>query len=127
METPVTVALTMTVETTSAEEAETKVAVARPPKKVEATNKQAEEEVKTTETSSLFGMVEAYVEIKASAEKFHHMFTAKPHHVSKVSPGNIQNCELHEGDWGKPGSIIFWNYFHGKLTLFYIILLKLKF
>ncbi|CAN7130009.1 unnamed protein product [Brassica rapa subsp. narinosa] len=91
VETPVTVAPTMTVETTSAEEAETKVAVARPPKKVEATNKQAEEEVKTTETSSLFGMVEAYVEIKASAEKFHHMFTAKPHHVSKVSPGNIQN------------------------------------
>ncbi|KAL0664734.1 hypothetical protein Bca4012_101572 [Brassica carinata] len=93
------------------EEEETPVTVA-PTKKVEATSKPAEEEVKTTETSSLLGKLEAYVEIKASAEKFHHMFTAKPHHVSKVSPGNIQGCELHEGDWGKPGSIIFWNYFH---------------
>nr|VDD64099.1 unnamed protein product [Brassica oleracea] len=71
------------------EEEETPVTVA-PTKKVEATSKPAEEEVKTTETSSLLGKLEAYVEIKASAEKFHHMFTAKPHHVSKVSPGNIQ-------------------------------------
>ncbi|KAJ0241171.1 hypothetical protein HA466_0216200 [Hirschfeldia incana] len=110
-EMPVTVAPTKTVEATNAEEAETKVTVA-PPKKVEATNKPAEEEMKTTETSSLLGKLEAYVEIKASAEQFHHMFAGKPHHVSKVSPGYIQGCELHEGDWGKPGSIIFWNYFH---------------
>ncbi|KAJ0241172.1 hypothetical protein HA466_0216210 [Hirschfeldia incana] len=110
-ETPVTVASTKKVEATCTEEAETKVTVA-PPKKVEATNKPVEEEVKTTETSGLLGKLEAYVEIKASAEQFHHMFTAKPHHVSKISPGNIQGCELHEGEWGKPGSIIFWNYFH---------------
>ncbi|KAL0664733.1 hypothetical protein Bca4012_101571 [Brassica carinata] len=112
-ETPVTVAPTKTVEATSAEEGETKVTVA-PPEKVDATNKPAEEEVKTTETSSLLGKLEAYVEIKASAEQFHNMFTARPHHVTKASPGYIQGCELHEGDWGKPGSIIFWNYFHGK-------------
>ncbi|KAL0807439.1 PREDICTED: MLP-like protein 43 [Brassica oleracea var. oleracea] len=110
-ETPVTVAPTKTVEATSAEEGETKVTVA-PPEKVDATNKPAEEEVKTTETSSLLGKLEAYVEIKASAEQFHNMFTARPHHVTKASPGYIQGCELHEGDWGKPGSIIFWNYFH---------------
>lgn len=122
-ETPVTVAPTKTVEATSAEAAEIKVTVA-PPEKVDATSKPAEEEVKTTETSRLLGKLEAYVEIKASAEKFHHMFTAKPHHVSKASPANIQGCELHEGDWGKPGSIIFWNYFHGKLTLLYTLLLK---
>ncbi|CAF2063922.1 BnaC06g31980D [Brassica napus] len=112
-ETPVTVAPTKTVEATSAEEGETKVTVA-PPEKVEATSKPAEEEVKTTETSSLLGKLEAYVEIKASAEQFHNMFTARPHHVSKASPGYIQGCDLHEGDWGKPGSVIFWNYFHGK-------------
>ncbi|KAF2594787.1 hypothetical protein F2Q70_00045227 [Brassica cretica] len=122
-ETPVTVAPTKTAEATSAEEGETKVTAA-PPEKVDATNKPAEEEVKTTETSSLLGKLEAYVEIKASAEQFHNMFTARPHHVSKASPGYIQGCELHEGDWGKPGSIIFWNYFHGKLTLLYIFFLR---
>ncbi|KAF8046970.1 hypothetical protein N665_3289s0004 [Sinapis alba] len=110
-ETPVTVAPTKAVEAARAEEAETKVTVA-PPKTGEATNKLAGEEVKPTETSSLVGKLETDVEIKASAEQFHHMFTGKPHHVSKASPGNIQGCDLHEGDWGKPGSIIFWNYVH---------------
>ncbi|CAA7022435.1 unnamed protein product [Microthlaspi erraticum] len=92
-------------------ETETTVTVATP-KTVEATNKPAEEEVKTKETSSLVGKLETEVEIKASAEKFHHMFTGKPHHVSKATPGNIQGCDLHEGDWGQVGSIIFWNYVH---------------
>ncbi|RID74861.1 hypothetical protein BRARA_B01938 [Brassica rapa] len=107
----VTVAPTKTVEAATAEEAETKVMVA-PPKAVEATNKSVEDEVKPTETSSLVGKLETDVEIKASAGQFHHMFTGKPHHVSKASPGNIQGCDLHEGDWGKPGSIILWNYVH---------------
>ncbi|XP_023643369.1 MLP-like protein 34 isoform X2 [Capsella rubella] len=71
-----------------------------------------EEEVKQTETSSLLGKLETDLEIKASAEKFHHMWSGKPHHVSKASPGNIQGCDLHEGDWGTVGSIIFWNYVH---------------
>ncbi|CAA0831230.1 MLP-like protein 28 [Striga hermonthica] len=29
-----------------------------------------------------------------------------------MSPAHIQNCDLHEGDWGKVGSVIFWNYTH---------------
>jgi hypothetical protein len=73
-----------------------------------------EEEVKTPETPSLVGKLETDVEIKASAEKFHHMFAGKPHHVSKASPGNIQGCDLHEGDWGQVGSIVFWNYVHDR-------------
>ncbi|KAL1189912.1 MLP-like protein 28 [Cardamine amara subsp. amara] len=69
-------------------------------------------EVTKTEASSLLETLETEVEIKASAGKFHHMFAGKPHHVSKASPGNIQGCDLHEGDWGKVGSIVFWNYVH---------------
>ncbi|KAG7589697.1 Bet v I/Major latex protein [Arabidopsis suecica] len=65
-----------------------------------------------TEAPSLVGKLETEVEIKASAGKFHHMFAGKPHHVSKASPGNIQSCDLHEGDWGTVGSIVFWNYVH---------------
>ncbi|VVA94863.1 unnamed protein product [Arabis nemorensis] len=66
--------------------------------------------------SSLVGKLETEVEIKASAEKFHHMIAGRPHHVSKATPGKIQGCELHEGDWGKVGSIVIWNYVHGKST-----------
>ncbi|CAL9240213.1 unnamed protein product [Arabidopsis halleri] len=77
-----------------------------------ATKNPVEVEVKKTEASSLVGKLETDVEIKASADKFHHMFAGKPHHVSKASPGNIQSCDLHEGDWGTVGSIIFWNYVH---------------
>ncbi|XP_010533357.1 PREDICTED: MLP-like protein 31 [Tarenaya hassleriana] len=56
--------------------------------------------------------VETEVEIKASAEKFHEMFAGRPHHVSKATPHHIQSCDLHEGDWGKVGSIVYWNYVH---------------
>ncbi|XP_061990862.1 MLP-like protein 28 [Rosa rugosa] len=59
----------------------------------------------------LTGKIETDVEIKASAPKFHEMFTHKPHHISNVSSNNIQGCDLHEGDWGTVGTIIYWNYF----------------
>ncbi|XP_010415778.1 PREDICTED: MLP-like protein 31 [Camelina sativa] len=68
--------------------------------------------VTKTEVSSLVGKLETDVEIKASAGKFHHMFAEKPHHVSTASPGHIQNCELHEGEWGKVGTVVIWNYVH---------------
>ncbi|KAB2620032.1 MLP-like protein 28 [Pyrus ussuriensis x Pyrus communis] len=66
--------------------------------------------------SSDCGKVEADVEIKASAAKFHEMFTHKPHHISNVSNSNIQGCDLHEGDWGTVGSVVYWNYFHAKFA-----------
>ncbi|CAE5963729.1 unnamed protein product [Arabidopsis arenosa] len=68
-----------------------------------------------TEASSLVGKLEALVEIKSSAGKFHHMVSGKPHHITKAAPGHIQGCELHEGEWGKVGTVVIWNYFHGKI------------
>ncbi|WZY76596.1 hypothetical protein YC2023_022980 [Brassica napus] len=76
------------------------------------------------EASSLVGKLETDVEIKAPAGKFHHMFAGRPHHVSKATPGNIQNCELHEGDWGKvgdpkhggPGSVVHWHLEYEKIS-----------
>ncbi|KAE8076308.1 hypothetical protein FH972_014970 [Carpinus fangiana] len=61
---------------------------------------------------SLFGKVEGDVEIKASAEKFHEVFSGRPHHVSNVCPDKVQGCALHEGDWGNEGSVIYWDYVH---------------
>ncbi|CAL9240221.1 unnamed protein product [Arabidopsis halleri] len=70
------------------------------------------------EASSLVGKLETEVEIKASAGKFHHMFVERPHYVSKATPGKIQGCDLHEGDWGKVGSIVIWNYvIDGKVSV----------
>jgi hypothetical protein len=63
---------------------------------------------------SLVGKVEADVEIKAPPEKFHELVSSRPHHISNVSPGKIQGCALHEGDWGKEGTVVFWDYVHGK-------------
>ncbi|CAM8936368.1 unnamed protein product [Rhodiola kirilowii] len=62
--------------------------------------------------SSLVGKLEGELEIKSKAEDFHDVFSARPHHISNVSPGNIQGCGMHEGDWGTPGSTIVWDYVH---------------
>ncbi|KAK8529195.1 hypothetical protein V6N13_102127 [Hibiscus sabdariffa] len=60
--------------------------------------------------------LEADVEIKASPEQFHDMFANKPHHVHHACNDKIQGCDLHEGEWGKVGTIIIWSYMHdGKL------------
>ncbi|KAG2281498.1 hypothetical protein Bca52824_052718 [Brassica carinata] len=42
------------------------------------------------EPSCLLGKLEIEVEIKASAEKFHHMFAERPHHIPKATPGHIK-------------------------------------
>ncbi|KAI5353302.1 hypothetical protein L3X38_006195 [Prunus dulcis] len=62
--------------------------------------------------SSNHGKAEIDVEIKAPATKFHEMLTHRPHHISNVSSNNIQGCDLHEGEWGTVGSVVYWNYFH---------------
>ncbi|XP_058184348.1 kirola-like isoform X1 [Rhododendron vialii] len=60
----------------------------------------------------LSGKMVRDVEIKSDGDVFHEIFRYRPHHISTMSPGNIQNVDLHEGDWGTVGSVIFWNYTH---------------
>ncbi|KAJ4868188.1 MLP-like protein 34 [Raphanus sativus] len=62
-------------------------------------------EAATTKASTLVEKLETDVEIKASAGQFYYM-VARPHHVSKACPGKIRDCDLHEGEWGKVGSIV---------------------
>ncbi|KAJ8770067.1 hypothetical protein K2173_010112 [Erythroxylum novogranatense] len=61
---------------------------------------------------SLLGKLEADVEIKAPADKFHEVFSCRPHHVNTMSPDKIHGVDLHQGDWGKEGTVITWNYNH---------------
>lgn len=63
---------------------------------------------------TVFGKVEADVEIKAPAETFYEVFSGRPHHIANITPEKIQGCALHEGDWGTEGSVIYWDYVHGK-------------
>ncbi|CAK9318404.1 unnamed protein product [Citrullus colocynthis] len=54
--------------------------------------------------------MESEVEIRASASKFHEIFHKRIHHISKISIDMIHGIDLHEGQWGKVGSIICWRY-----------------
>ncbi|KAK8548829.1 hypothetical protein V6N12_061733 [Hibiscus sabdariffa] len=62
---------------------------------------------------ALTSKLEADVEIKATPEQFHDMYTSKPHHVHHTCGDKVQGCELLEGEWGKASSIITWRYVHG--------------
>ncbi|XP_028752527.1 MLP-like protein 28 [Neltuma alba] len=59
----------------------------------------------------LLGKVEVDVHIDASADKFHELFTSKPHHIPNISPANIQHA-VADANWGKLGSLITWHYVH---------------
>ncbi|XP_050231862.1 MLP-like protein 28 [Mercurialis annua] len=60
---------------------------------------------------TLFGKMEADVEIKASPEIFHDLIGGRPHHMPNASH-KLQSCDLHEGEFGKHGSVVYWNYVH---------------
>lgn len=62
---------------------------------------------------ALSGKLEADLEVKVSAETFHDIFSCRPHHISNMSPAKIQQVHLHEGDWGKVGTVVVWSYVHG--------------
>lgn len=66
---------------------------------------------------ALAGKLEKVIETKAPAEKFHEVFSCKPHHLPNVSPEKIQGFQMHEGSCGAAGSVINWNYVLGEWKL----------
>ncbi|XP_074262937.1 MLP-like protein 31 [Silene latifolia] len=56
------------------------------------------------------GKLEVEVDIKSSGDVFHELFKYNPNHMSNIVPDQIHACDLHEGEFGKPGSIIQWHY-----------------
>ncbi|KAH0681799.1 hypothetical protein KY289_019551 [Solanum tuberosum] len=50
------------------------------------------------------------IEIKSDGDVFHEIFRYRPHHISSMCPDKIQNVDIHEGEWGTVGSVIFWNF-----------------
>ena len=71
----------------------------------------------------LSGKMVRQVEILSDGDVFHEIFRYRPHHISEMSPDNVQGVNLHEGDWGTVGSVISWNYTIGMspCLLFFIV------
>ncbi|KAK4371166.1 hypothetical protein RND71_010641 [Anisodus tanguticus] len=67
---------------------------------------------KDIETHHLTGKLVSEIEIKSCGDVFHEIFRYRPHHISSMSPDKVQNVEVHEGEWGTVGSVIFWNFIH---------------
>ncbi|CAH1418254.1 unnamed protein product [Lactuca virosa] len=50
--------------------------------------------------------------IKSNGNAFHKLWKSNPQQVPSLTPTNIHNCQINEGDVGNVGCILFWNYFH---------------
>ena len=65
---------------------------------------------------TLSGQLETELEAKVSASIFHDVLSCRPHHFSNMTPDHVHGVELHEGEWGKPGTVITWTYKHDGVT-----------
>lgn len=65
------------------------------------------------------------VAFKAGGDIFHHLIAKNPKHLANVIPGKVQDCELHQGDYGTNGSVIQWKYTLGKRYRLYCMILRL--
>ncbi|KAI3768197.1 hypothetical protein L2E82_18683 [Cichorium intybus] len=60
--------------------------------------------------------------IKSDCDVFYQLFSARPKEVCNLTPANIQNCQILEGEVGTVGSVLLWNYFHeGKDCVFKVL------
>ncbi|KAI9126298.1 hypothetical protein K1719_002719 [Acacia pycnantha] len=54
--------------------------------------------------------METDVHIKATAKQFYDVFCSRTFHIANVCPEKVQGVDIHKGEWGSQGSIIYWNY-----------------
>ncbi|XP_047951849.1 MLP-like protein 31 [Salvia hispanica] len=52
----------------------------------------------------------AQLAFKASGNVFHQLVCLNPRHFIKATPTHIQDCKLHQGEFGVNGSVIEWSY-----------------
>ncbi|XP_073526304.1 uncharacterized protein [Phyllobates terribilis] len=58
----------------------------------------------------LKGKLMGEVEVKSSPTALSHIFITCPHYFSNICPNIVQSCNVEQGEFGKNGSIIVWNY-----------------
>ncbi|CAN1780455.1 MLP-like protein 328 [Linum perenne] len=76
--------------------------------------------------SAMSGKLEAEVELKAPPAKFYNVFRQTAHHVPNHAPSNIQDVQLHQGDWDCHHAIKIWHYTCGKFYLLYLIIIEIR-
>ncbi|XP_010694240.2 MLP-like protein 31 [Beta vulgaris subsp. vulgaris] len=59
----------------------------------------------------VLGKMEVEVDIKLSADKLFRLWASKPYHAVDILPHKYQSCELLEGEFGQPGSVVLWTWF----------------
>ncbi|CAN0878440.1 MLP-like protein 31 [Linum grandiflorum] len=62
--------------------------------------------------SLIHGKLEAYIGVRVAADVFHDIFSCRPHHVPNMTPSKVKSCDIHEGEFGKAGTVVVWNYIH---------------
>ncbi|KAH6760238.1 hypothetical protein C2S52_009313 [Perilla frutescens var. hirtella] len=50
------------------------------------------------------------VAFKAGGNLFHQILSKNPKHFAKAAPTRVQDCQLHQGNFGTKGSVIQWKY-----------------
>ncbi|XP_057778318.1 kirola-like [Salvia miltiorrhiza] len=60
----------------------------------------------------LHGKLIAAIEFKAGRDVFYNLLKNNPQDFSTIIPEKVQGCDLHEGEFGRVGSIICWRYTH---------------
>ncbi|KAG6431754.1 hypothetical protein SASPL_109837 [Salvia splendens] len=60
--------------------------------------------------ASLTNKLIAQVAFKAGGDIFHHLMCNNPLHLISATPDKIQDCKMHQGDFGVNGSVIEWSY-----------------
>ncbi|GAB2226666.1 hypothetical protein Drorol1_Dr00022485 [Drosera rotundifolia] len=57
----------------------------------------------------LTGKLIAEIGLKSSVDQHYKLWSSKPHHVPDSASKHVQSCNLVEGAFGNPNSIIIWN------------------
>ncbi|CAH1414571.1 unnamed protein product [Lactuca virosa] len=60
----------------------------------------------------IIGKISREVEIKCHRHLVFELYKHRPHDSSLVHPEKVEACHLISGQWGVPGAVIQWHYYH---------------
>ncbi|CAH1414575.1 unnamed protein product [Lactuca virosa] len=61
---------------------------------------------------AITGKITRAVEIKCHRHQVFELFKHRPHDTSVADPETIEACHLISGEWGVPGAVVQWFYYH---------------
>ncbi|KAL7607732.1 MLP-like protein 31 [Lactuca sativa] len=61
---------------------------------------------------AITGTITREVEIKCHRHQVFELFKHRPHDTSVIDPETIEACHLISGQWGVPGAVVLWHYYH---------------